>query len=71
MLTAAMPAEARVHENKMHGCFCEDEKTGIVYTGIPGWGLAAISADLKAWRKISEDPRLAGNVHGTAFSTVL
>ncbi len=59
-----MPAEARVHENKMHGCFCEDADTGVVYTGIPGWGLAAISADLKEWHKISADKRLEGNIHG-------
>jgi hypothetical protein len=28
-LTDAMPADARVHENKMHGCFSEDAETGI------------------------------------------
>ena len=39
----------------MHGGFNEDPKTGIVYTGIPGYGLCAISPDLK----VSLDPQLS------------
>ena len=41
----------------MHGGFNEDPKTGIVYTGIPGYGLCAISPDLK----VSVDPYLYSN----------
>ena len=39
----------------MHGGFNEDPKTGIVYTGITGYGLCAISPDLK----VSLDPQLS------------
>ena len=39
-LTAAMPAEARVHERDMHGGFSEDQCTGKVYTGIPNCGFS-------------------------------
>ena len=63
-LTAALPEAARPHEPKMHGGFNEDVETGIVYTGIPGYGLCKISPDLKTWTKIGDDPRLAWNVHG-------
>ena len=47
-----MPEEARVHESKMHGGFSEDVDTGILYTGIPGYGLCELSSDLKTWKKI-------------------
>ena len=47
-LTEAFPDEARPFEKDMHGGFNEDLETGIVYTGIPGYGLCAISQDLKA-----------------------
>ena len=48
----------------MHGGFNEDAKTGIVYTGIPGWGLCSISPDLTTWTKLGDDKRLKGNIHG-------
>merc|ERR1711934_322880 len=48
----------------MHGGFNEDTDTGIVYTGIPGYGLCAISPDLRSWTRIGTDERLKGNIHG-------
>lgn len=42
-LTAAFPEDAHAFEPGMHGGFNEDPETGIVYTGIPGYGLCAIS----------------------------
>ena len=48
----------------MHGGFNEDPKTGIVYTGIPGYGLCSISPDLKTWTRLGTDERLRGNIHG-------
>jgi hypothetical protein len=66
-LTAAFPEEAREFEEKMHGGFNEDPETGIVYTGIPGYGLCAISADLTTWTRIGDDKRLTSNIHGIAF----
>ena len=33
----------------MHGGFNEDPETGLIYTGIPGFGLVQISHDLKIW----------------------
>lgn len=66
-LTGAFPAAAKPHERGMHGGFNEDPETGIVYTGIPGYGLCSISADLKTWTKIGSDKRLAGNIHGIVF----
>jgi hypothetical protein len=44
--------------------FNEDEDTGIVYTGIPGYGLCAISPDLTTWTVLGDDPRLKDNIHG-------
>ena len=66
-LTAAFPEAALEHESKMHGGFNEDPETGIVYTGIPGYGLCAISSDLKSWTKIGTDERLKDNIHGIVF----
>lgn len=66
-LTAAFPEEAKKFEPRMHGGFNEDPETGIVYTGIPGYGLCSISADLKTWKKIGSDKRLANNIHGIVF----
>ncbi len=66
-LTGAFPEAAKPHEKGMHGGFNEDPETGIVYTGIPGYGLCAISADLKTWTKLGDDKRLAGNIHGIVF----
>lgn len=64
-LTNAFPEAARPHEKDMHGGFSEDPETGIVYTGIAGYGLCAISADLKTWRRLSgDDERLKSNIHG-------
>jgi hypothetical protein len=63
-LTNAFPKEAKPFEKDMHGGFNEDPDTGIVYTGIPGYGLCAISPDLKTWTKLGTDPRLKGNIHG-------
>jgi hypothetical protein len=37
----------------MHGGFSEDVDTGIIYTGIPGYGLCSISKDLKNWKLLS------------------
>jgi hypothetical protein len=51
----------------MHGGFNEDPETGIVYTGIPGYGLCAISADLTKWTLIGSDERLKDNIHGIVF----
>lgn len=66
-LTAAFPEEAHEFEPKMHGGFNEDPETGIVYTGIPGYGLCSISPDLKTWTKIGTDERLKDNIHGIVF----
>lgn len=63
-LTAAFPRDARVYEKDMHGGFSEDSETGIVYTGIPGYGLCKISPDLKTWQSIGSDARLKDNIHG-------
>jgi hypothetical protein len=63
-LTAAFPEDAKPFEARMHGGFNEDVDTGIVYTGIPGYGLCSISADLKTWTRIGDDGRLKGNIHG-------
>ena len=41
-LTAAFPEDAKKHEPRMHGGFNEDPETGIVYTGIPGYGLCSL-----------------------------
>ena len=37
-LTASFPADAKDFEKDLHGGFNEDADTGIVYTGIPGYG---------------------------------
>jgi hypothetical protein len=66
-LTAAFPDAAKPHEKGMHGGFNEDPETGIVYTGIPGYGLCSISADLKSWKKLGDDKRLNANIHGIVF----
>lgn len=66
-LTAAFPEEAHEFEPGMHGGFNEDPETGIVYTGIPGYGLCKITPDLKNWRTIGTDPRLKDNIHGIVF----
>ncbi|MEZ5041781.1 MAG: hypothetical protein R2828_17940 [Saprospiraceae bacterium] len=66
-LTAAFPEDALAFEANMHGGFNEDPETGIVYTGIPGYGLCTISPDLKTWTKIGTDERLKDNIHGIVF----
>lgn len=66
-LTSAFPEAAVEFEPKMHGGFNEDPETGIVYTGIPGYGLCAISADLTKWSTIGTDERLKDNIHGIVF----
>jgi hypothetical protein len=63
-LTSAFPNEAIQFEKKMHGGFNEDSDTGIVYTGIPRYGLCSISADLRKWKTIGIDERLKDNIHG-------
>jgi len=63
-LSIAFPEEAKRFEPKMHGGFTEDPDTNIVYTGISGYGFCSISADLKTWKKLGEDPRLKENIHG-------
>ena len=54
----------RRFEPDMHGGFNEDPDTGMVYTGIPGYGLCRISPDLKTWTRFGTDERLKGNIHG-------
>ena len=66
-LTAAFPEDAVEFEPGMHGGFNEDPETGIVYTGIPGYGLCAISPDLASWTTIGTDQRLKDNIHGIVF----
>ncbi len=66
-LTAAFPDDAEEFESAMHGGFNEDPETGIIYTGIPGYGLCSISADLTEWKKLGSDPRLKDNIHGIVF----
>ena len=66
-LTSAFPEAAKPFEPRMHGGFNEDPETGIVYTGIPGYGLCSISADLTEWKKLGTDDKLKGNVHGIVF----
>jgi len=63
-LTAKFPEEARPFEKDMHGGFNENAKTGVVYTGIPGAGLFAISPDLATWTRLGTDERLKANIHG-------
>ena len=66
-LTAAFPEAAQEFEVNMHGGFNEDPETGIIYTGIPGYGLCSISPDLKTWTKLGTDERLKDNIHGIVF----
>ena len=66
-LTSAFPKEAHEFEPGMHGGFNEDPETGIVYTGIPGYGLCKITPDLKQWKTIGTDARLKDNIHGIVF----
>ncbi|NQY07894.1 MAG: hypothetical protein HRT71_00050 [Flavobacteriales bacterium] len=66
-LTAALPKEAIEFEPDMHGGFNEDPETGIVYTGIPGYGLCTISPDLTEWKLLGKDERLKDNIHGITF----
>jgi len=66
-LTAAFPEAAKEFEPAMHGGFNEDPETGIIYTGIPGYGLCSISPDLKEWKKLGSDERLKDNIHGIVF----
>ena len=66
-LTAAFPKEAHDFEAGMHGGFNEDPETGIVYTGIPGYGLCSLSPDLTKWSTIGTDERLKDNIHGIPF----
>ncbi len=66
-LSAALPKDAIEFEPKMHGGFNEDPETGIVYTGIPGYGLCSISPDLTKWTTIGTDERLKDNIHGIVF----
>lgn len=68
-LTAAFPKDAVEYEPDMHGGFNEDPETGIVYTGIPGYGLCSISPDLTKWDLIGTDKRLKDNIHGIIFFT--
>jgi hypothetical protein len=66
-LTGAFPKDAYEFEPGMHGGFNEDPETGIVYTGIPGYGLCSISPDLTKWATIGTDVRLKDNIHGITF----
>jgi len=67
-LTNVFPADARGEcETAMHGGFTEDPETGIVYTGIPGYGFCSISSDLTTWTKLGSDDILKENMHGLVF----
>ena len=66
-LTAAFPKDAHEFEPGMHGGFNEDPETGIVYTGIPGYGLCSISPNLTKWATLGTDARLKDNIHGITF----
>ena len=66
-LTEVFPDDALEFEPRMHGGFNEDPETGVVYTGIPGYGLCSISPDLKKWTRLGTDERLKDNIHGIAF----
>jgi hypothetical protein len=66
-LTDAFPEDAREFEAGMHGGFTEDPETGIVYIGIPGYGLCSISPDLVKWSTVGTDSRLKDNIHGIGF----
>lgn len=66
-LTGAFPKEAKEYEPGMHGGFNEDPETGVVYTGIPGYGLCSISPNLQTWQKLGNDERLEANIHGIVF----
>ncbi len=66
-LTAAFPKAAVEFEPGMHGGFNEDPETGVVYTGIPGYGLCSISPDLTKWTTLGTDERLKDNIHGIVF----
>ena len=66
-LTAAFPKNAVEFEPGMHGGFNEDPATGIVYTGIPGYGLCSVSPDLTKWTTLGTDERLKDNIHGIVF----
>jgi len=48
----------------MHGGFSEDHDTGIIYTGIPGYGLCSISKDLKKWTVLNDEDLMKENIHG-------
>ena len=62
---SALPAACRPFEQDMHGGFNEDAETGIVFTGIPGAGLFAISPDLTTWTPLNAgEERLKANIHG-------
>jgi hypothetical protein len=67
VLTDAFPKDAHEFEPGMHGGFNEDPESGIVYTGIPGYGLCSISPDLTKWNIIGTDERLKDNIHGIVF----
>lgn len=67
VLTDAFPKDAHEFEPGMHGGFNGDPETGIVYTGIPGYGLCSISPDLTKWDIIGTDERLKDNIHGIVF----
>ena len=54
-------------DEKLTAALPEDPETGIVYTGIPGYGLCSISPDLTNWKTIGTDERLKDNIHGIVF----
>jgi len=66
-LSAVFPKDAIEFEPRMHGGFNEDPETGIIYTGIPEYGLCSISPDLTKWTTIGTDERLKDNIHGIVF----
>jgi len=66
-LTGAFPKDAVEFEPGMHGGFNEDPETGVVYTGIPGYGLCSISPDLTKWTTLGTDERFKDNIHGIVF----
>lgn len=66
-LTETFPEDAKPFEKDMHGGFTEDPETGVVYTGIPGYGLCEIQSNLSVWKRIGDDKRLKDNIHGIVF----
>ncbi len=67
VLDAKNPKHKEVLDNikSLHGVFMADSSTGDIYTVFPNVGLAVLGADLKEWKVIGGDKKLAAmNSHG-------